>query len=129
MYDICKNVITDHTMDLHQVLRKLDRCWAKGRLTDDQYTELVAMARAEAKPEDGVDVLVKLTELDERVRKLEQGGTAKPTDKPAEYTPGKWYYAGDRVTYQGKVYTCIAPEGQVCTWSPTDYSAYWKAQA
>lgn len=26
----------------------------------------------------------------------------------------------------GSVYTCIAPAGVVCTWSPDEYPAYWE---
>lgn len=46
-----------------------------------------------------------------------------------EYEAGKWYYAGDTVKHKGKVYTCTAPEGQVCVWSPEDYPAYWTEAA
>lgn len=59
--------------------------------------------------------------LEERVAALE-----KAIPAPAEYSPGKWYYRGDRVTFNGSVYICIAPEGVACVWSPTEYPAYWQ---
>ena len=36
------------------------------------------------------------------------------------------YYNGDKVTFEGKKYICIAPEDTACVWSPSDYPAYWK---
>lgn len=60
---------------------------------------------------------------------LENGdeGTGGEGESPEEYVIGKWYYAGDRITYKGAVYQCIAPNGVVCVWSPDDYPAYWEA--
>jgi hypothetical protein len=59
--------------------------------------------------------------LEERVTALEKAAPA-----PDEYVPGTWYYRGDTITFEGEVYVCIAPDGAVCTWSPTEYAAYWK---
>lgn len=59
--------------------------------------------------------------IEERVAALEKAAPA-----PDEYTPGTWYYRGDSVTFEGEVYVCIAPEGAVCTWSPTEYATYWQ---
>ena len=67
--------------------------------------------------------LAKIAELEGRIRALEAGEKAE-TD-PA-YVPGKWYWRGDRVTENGVSYVCIAPENVVCTWSPSDYPAYWE---
>lgn len=61
----------------------------------------------------------KLT-IEERLAKLERTITAE------EFTPGKWYYRGDRVRYIDKIYVCIAPIGVVCVWSPDDYAVYWQ---
>ena len=43
-----------------------------------------------------------------------------------EYEVGKWYYAGDKISFNGSNYVCIAPDGAVCVWSPADYPAYWE---
>lgn len=48
------------------------------------------------------------------------------TIAPKTYTPGTWYYRADYVLFDGAVYTCIAPEGVVCVWSPSEYSVYWQ---
>ena len=58
--------------------------------------------------------------LEERVAELEK------TVVVDEYEPGKWYYRGNRVKFEGEIYTCIAPEGTVCVWSPTEFAQYWK---
>jgi len=42
-----------------------------------------------------------------------------------EYEAGVWYRNGDIVSFEGDNYECIAPDGQVCVWSPKDYPVYW----
>ena len=49
----------------------------------------------------------------------------EPVEYP-EYVVGKWYYNGDKVSFKGKNYECIAPSGVVCTWSPEGYPTYWQ---
>ena len=63
--------------------------------------------------------------LEARVEVLEAGRSPSPDAYPA-YVPGQIYRIGSTVTYQGKQYRCIAPEGSICTWSPEDYPAYWE---
>ena len=58
--------------------------------------------------------------IEERVAALE---SAQPA--PAEYVAGTWYHRGDKVLFNDEVYTCIAPVGVVCVWSPFEYPAYW----
>ena len=72
--------------------------------------------------------MAKLLDLEKRVAALEKGGTQPQPEPsaPPEYEPDKWYYAGDRVKFTGKIYECIAPAGAVCVWSPADYPAYWR---
>lgn len=36
------------------------------------------------------------------------------------------YYKGNKVTFEGAKYICIAPDGVACTWSPTQYPTYWE---
>ena len=43
-----------------------------------------------------------------------------------KYVVGKWYYNGDKCSFEGVNYVCIAPEGATCVWSPKDYPAYWE---
>jgi hypothetical protein len=137
MKHIFESVIASGGYDLPDMLRKIDQYHVAGKLTDQERDELYALARAGADPTGNLDLLTKVLELvdqvqqlQDRVAKLEQPGSDEPEpEQPApEYVPGKWYRAGDRVTFEGAVYTCTAPEGVVCTWSPAEYPAYWEAE-
>lgn len=122
LYNAFKNVISKGGYDLTALLKKIDLYNIEGKITDDERTELYAIARGGAKPSDSVDILAKLTELEQRVKALEGKGTEETV---AEYVAGKWYYAGDKCTFEGVAYVCTAPEGTVCVWSPKEYPAYW----
>lgn len=124
-----KNVFIEamnEVFDLTTMLARIDYHHVRGSLTDDEREELIALARSKADPFGGMDVKAKLMELDERVAALEKNG-GETGETIAEYVPGKWYYAGSKVLMEGVTYKCIAPEGVVCTWSPTEYPAYWQA--
>ena len=114
--------------DLTDMLGKINTHHIAGNLTDADREELIRKAREKANPFGSVDVMAKLQELEERVRALEEakaaGGESNEEIVP-EYQVGKWYYNGDKVTFDGKVYTCNAPAGVVCVWSPAEYPAYW----
>ena len=131
MYKIIKNVIGRGGFDLTTILTKIDTLWGEDKLTDEQREELLTLARGGASTGDSVDLLAKITELEQRVRALESAnaepdaGDEPATDAP-EFVVGKWYYAGDKVTFEGKAYTCVAPDGTTCVWSPKDYPAYWE---
>lgn len=60
--------------------------------------------------------------LEDRVQALERAAVVP------EYVPGKWYYRGDKVSADGINYTCVAPAGVVCVWSPTEYPDYWQKE-
>lgn len=125
MKSIFQSVIKQGGYDLSDMLKKIDSYHIAGKLSDQEQAELYALARGGADPAGSLDLLAKVLELEDRVRKLEQGN--ETTQEYPEYVPGKWYRAGDGVTFEGVRYTCIAPEGQVCTWSPAEYPAYWEA--
>ena len=36
------------------------------------------------------------------------------------------YHRGDKITFNGKKYECIAPEGVAVVWDPATYPAYWQ---
>lgn len=123
MKSIFESVINRGGYDLSGLLKNIDRYHIEGKLTDDEKDELYRKARGEAAP--SVDVMAKLAELDGRLRKLEQGEAPEQDEYP-EYVVGKWYYSGDKISFNGKNYVCTAPEGVVCTWNPDEYPAYWK---
>lgn len=126
MKTIIKSVIERGDYSLGAILEKINRYHVEGALDDSDRDELIALARDGANMRGGLDVYAKLEELDRRVAALESGQPSGggTTDVP-EYAVGKWYYAGARVRFDGKVYECTAPEGVVCTWSPYEYPLYW----
>lgn len=129
MYDIIKSVIVSGVYELSDILKKIDTIWLQGDITDEQRTELMEMARENANPMNGVDLVAKVEELDRRVKVLEENKNVEPEEPKEEYPEyvvGKWYYKGDKISYNDKNYVCVAPEGQVCTWSPSEYPPYWE---
>ena len=138
MYNITKNVITKGQFELSDILKKIDNFWVKGSLNDEERDELIELAQTKANPENSIDMMTKLEELDKRVKELEillatkeevpEDNTSDATEtvEYEEFEVGKWYYAGDKIKFDGDNYECIAPEGTVCVWSPKDYPPYWK---
>ena len=130
MYNIIKTVITSGNFELTDIIRKIDTVWFEGKITDEEKSELVEMAQGKANPQHSMDLIAKVADLEKRVKILEaKGNTATEGEEVTEtYEPfeeGKWYYNGDKVSFEGNNYTCIAPEGTVCVWSPLAYPNYW----
>ena len=125
MYDIIKSVILSGRYELSDMIKKIDTIWLQGDIQEEEKEELVALAQENANTAQSIEVLQKLEDHEKRLRALEQSG-AEPGEEYPEYVPGKWYYKDDKITYNGKKYVCIAPEGQVCTWNPDEYPAYWQ---
>lgn len=125
-----KNVFIEamnEPFDLSALLAKIDYHHIRGNLTDEEREELVALARNKANPMGGVDVMAMLQDHEARLKALEESGTPSGGDEAVDdYQAGKWYRNGDKVRFDGKVYTCSAPVGVVCTWSPAEYPAYWE---
>ena len=125
MYDVIKDVINTRRYVLADMLHKIDTLWTQGDLDDEQRTELIALAQGNADTAQEVNMLEKLEELEQRVRALETGSTELGEAYP-DYVVGKWYYSGDKITFEGGKYKCIAPDGVVCVWSPKEYPVYWE---
>ena len=51
MYEIVKNVITSKRYALDDMLKKIDTLWVQNDITEEQRQELVALAQANADPE------------------------------------------------------------------------------
>lgn len=126
MYDVIRDVINSRRYVLADMLHKIDTLWAQGDIDDDQRTALIALAQGNADTAQEVNVLAKLEELEQRVRSLEESGGAEPEEEYPDYVAGKWYYNGDKITFESGKYKCIAPAGVVCVWSPTEYPPYWE---
>lgn len=43
-----------------------------------------------------------------------------------EYVPGRIYYNGDEVLFEGEKYICVAPDGVQCVWNPTQQPKHWQ---
>lgn len=132
MYKVTKNVIEMGGFNLTDILRKIDILWIKGIITDDERADLYNCAQTKARAKDSIDLVSKISELEAKINALEtklEGVNDVTPEEPVsyeEFVVGKWYYTGNKVTFEGKSYVCIAPEGTVCVWSPTDYPAYWE---
>ena len=131
MQKIIEKVIESKNYELSDMLRKIDTLWVQGSIDDAMRKSLSDKARNNANVQNSLNILSKLEELDKRVKALEEAKTensdteTEETTYP-EFVVGKWYYTGDRITFDGKSYECIAPENVACVWSPLDYPAYWK---
>lgn len=135
MYEIIKNVIKNKNFELKDILHKINTIWVERAITEEQKNELDNLARENANVDSSIDIMQKLKELDLRVTNLEKNKVeepTEPTEEPEELYPafvkGKWYYNGDKCSENGKNYTCIAPSGEVCVWSPSEYPVYWQEE-
>ena len=126
---IIRSAIETGSYDLSSMLETIAYHQAHGDMTLEEMEELTGKARENAKTQykegDIATIILQLHDLDKRVKALEEGGGPTPKEYP-EYKPGKWYYNGNGVTFEGKKYDCIAPEGVVCVWSPAEYPTYWQ---
>lgn len=130
MFNIIKTVIDSNHYELADILKKIDKVWFEGKLSDEERNALVESAQGKANPQNSIDVFRKLEEMDKRIIALENklnNNAEEPDVGIPEYEVGKWYYAGDKVSFDGAQYECIAPEGVTCVWSPKDYPTYWQA--
>lgn len=136
MYDILRSVIESGRYELTDMLAKIDTLWVQGDLTDEQRTELVAVARENASPEASyaplqtqIDNLADaVADLSTRVKALESGGSEpEPSEEyPAYVQPTgahDAYNTGDKITYNGKKYVC---QMDGCVWTPDAYPGAWQ---
>ena len=144
MYENILNAIKNDTYKLGEMLEKIDTMYIKGKITKEQMEELEGAARENANPENNYKTLQEqineiykfliekeINPIKERLKALEgEKEPEEPTEEYPEYVqPGGAYNAykrGDKITYKGKKYICIAPEGQVCVYSSEEYPVYWE---
>lgn len=137
MYEIIKKVIEAKRFELSDILTKIDTLWVQGSIADEQKGRLVQLAREYANVQNSIDVMAKLEEMNNRLVAVEAeikalkaddslSGGNETEETAEEYTVGKWYYNGNKVSFDGKTYICTAPAGVVCVWSPSEYPAYWE---
>ena len=145
MYEIFKNVINSKEYSLGNILKKIDTKWVQSEITDEQRDELIALAQANANPENSNAPLQKQIEeiskkqiaLEETVNTLsatvqkiketvESGGTVVPEPEPTpqeEYPawepyngiPPVKYKKGSKVTHNGKKWESMVDNN---VWEP-----------
>ena len=67
------------------------------------------------------------------INKYDMSRTPKPNrkalrkeHKDGKYVPGRTYYNGDKVLFEGEKYICIAPAGVRCEWNPSQRPNHWQ---
>lgn len=139
MYKIIKAVIESKRYELSEMLTKIDTFWVQGTLTEDERAELVSLARENALPENSyagiqeqLATLFKIVaEHDQRIKALEGASAGESSDSEdcPEYIQPTGahdaYKRGDKVTYNGNRYLCVALEGVAVVWSPDVMPDYW----
>lgn len=128
MYEIIENVLNRGGYDLKGITDKINKLWIEEKLTDTERETLLNKARGNADSTYSIDIMQKLNEIEQRVRAIENNETTNTDETIGDYVAGKWYYNGDKCTFEGETYVCIAPEGAVCVWSPTEYPTYWEKE-
>ena len=135
MYEVTKNVIQTGSFELTDILAKIDTLWLQGSLTDAERLELNEMARGKADPSNSFAPLQdQIDALAARVKALEDAAKPADPETPVEEYPAyvqptgahDAYHSGDKVTFNGVRYVCIAPEGIAVVWDPATYPAYWQ---
>ena len=134
MYNIIKTVITSGNFELTDIIRKIDTVWLEGKITDEEKAELVEMAQGKANPQHSMDLVAKVVELEKTVKSIlaqissDTDGEEVTEETYPPFVENKWYYNGDKCSENGSNYTCIAPDGVACVWSPSAYPPYWKLE-
>lgn len=158
MYDIIKNVILNENFDLKWIILNIKKNCARGDITDYQEEELIVLAQRYAKPENSyvplqnqIDILAaQVTALKSEIelhgKSIEAintaidnlGGEVTEPEEPVQEEYPSYvqptgahdaYHRGDKITFNGKKYECIAPEGVAVVWDPATYPAYWQEVA
>ena len=138
MYEVTKNVILSGSYELTDILAKIDTLWLQGSITDAERMDLIEMARGKADPSHSFAPLqAQIDALAARVKALEDAAKPADPETPVEEYPAyvqptgahDAYHNGDKVTFNGVRYVCIAPEGIAVVWDPATYPAYWQEVA
>lgn len=145
MYEIFKNVINSKEYSLENILKKIDTKWVQSELTDEQRDELIALAQANADPENSNAPLQKQIEeiakqvialqetianLSATVQKIketvESGGTIVPEPEPPAVEecpvwepyngiPPVKWQTGSKCTHNGKKWESMVDNN---VWEP-----------
>lgn len=137
MFETFQTIINAGGYDLNDLTQRIKTLYAMGELPEDEMKQLLEQAQTNAKPDDSYAPLAdRVKAIEERLSKLESGLSTnpgepeEPADKWPEYKQPTGahdaYHVGDKITYNGKHYTCIY-DG--CVWTPDAYPQGWREEA
>ena len=72
MQKIIENVIDSKNYELSDMLKKIDTLWLQGSITDEVRTRLSEKARVNANVQNSLNLILKVEELDRRVKAIEE---------------------------------------------------------
>ena len=140
MFETFQTIINAGGYDLADITERIKTLYAMGELTEDEMTQLLDSAAANANQDamlpdmsERVGALeTRIAAVEERVGKLEAGGAELgDPEEPADEWP-EWvrptskdtqYNKGDKVTFNGKHYMCV--KNNVSS-SPEEDSKRWQ---
>ena len=140
MFETFQTIINAGDYDLADLTERIKTMYAMGELTEDEMTQLLDSAAANANQDamlpdmsERVGALeTRIAAVEERVGKLEAGGVEPgEPEEPADEWP-EWvrptskdtqYNKGDKVTFNGKHYMCV--KNNVSS-SPEEDSKRWQ---
>lgn len=119
MFEALTTLINNGGYDLADVTHRIENAYGLGYLNDEQFSQLLNSARANAKPEDSLpDPLTRLYNAEKRIGELESNLTTltgaitiPETDEWPDYvrpiSADKLYQTGTKMTFtDGKHYIC-----------------------
>ena len=140
MFETVQTIINSGDYDLADLSERIKTLYALGELTEDEMTQLLDSAAANANQDamlpdmsERVGALeTRIAAVEERVGKLEAGGVEPgEPEQPADEWP-EWvrptskdmqYRKGDKVTFNGQHYVCV--KNNVSS-SPDEDSKSWQ---
>lgn len=144
MFKTFQTIINAGGYDLIDLTQRIKTMYTMGELTEDEVEQLLKQAQDNAEPDNSYAPLadrVKAIEewemtIEDRLAKLESSSSTNPgaLEEPADEWPEykqptgahDAYHVGDKITYNGKHYTCIY-DG--CVWTPDAYPQGWREEA
>ena len=137
MFETFQTIINAGGYDLDDLTQRIKTMYVMGELTDEEMKQLLEQAQTNANPDDSYAPLAdRVKAIEEWLSKLESGSSTEtgepeePADEWPEYVQPTGahdvYHVGDKITYNGKHYTCIY-DG--CVWTPDAYPQGWQEEA
>lgn len=142
MFETFKTIINAGGYDLADLTERIKTMYAMGELTDEEMTQLLDSAAANADQDAMLPGVVervgaletRIASVEDRVGKLEAGGVEPgEPDEPVDEYP-EWvrptskdtqYRKGDKVTFNGRHYVCV--KNNVSS-SPDEDQKSWQLQ-